>query len=77
MFNPRDYLPHIVADSRVVDLIPWLAGAFAFLMACELVYEATVWVRGLRGRPSLHRYRRGAEVPTVAIGQADQVGGVR
>lgn len=63
--------------SLAPDLIPWVGIAFAFLMACELVHEAVVWVRGFSDKPRPPSYRRVAEVPQVATGQAGNVGGVR
>lgn len=77
VFDPGDCFAHVVADARVLDLIFWLAGAFAFLLACALVYQIVVWVRGVGGRPSPPRSRRSAEVPPVVTGRAETVGGGR
>ena len=63
--------------SLTLDFIPWVGIAFALLMACELVHETVVWVRGFSGKPRPPSYRRVAEVPQVATGQADNVSGVR
>ena len=77
MLEPRSYLAHVFDDTRVLDLIPWLAGAFALLMACELAHQTVVWLRELKGKRNLPRFRRDTKVPTVATGRADNGDGVR
>lgn len=63
--------------SRVLDLIPWVAGALAVMWAAMAVGIAVQWLRKLSGSPNPPGYRRGVEVPRVATGHADDVGGVR
>lgn len=66
-----------VAGHNVLDLILWLAGVIAFLVACELVNETVQWARRYRGKPSPPRHSRDAKNPPVVTGQAANVGDVR
>lgn len=77
VLDPGVCSAHVFADTRVLDLIPWLAGAFAFLVAGVLLCEIVVWLRALRGKPNLPRFRRDAQVPPVVTGRADNGGDVR